>query len=236
MPARHAALAIARCTQVMQLTWTGQTQHVASVASQPPPLLAGALADSLLLVRADPISGRDEVRRRQAAEAQAGHQGYETAGTCLWAADNSSSTSPAMRCTRCCRMPAGFEPRRGPAAAAGAGLDQPGQLRPAAQGSQHSTHRAEGGEPGGWRWGIAPFNASVDARLPRHACMLSVLTRAPTTAANGRTRAVHTTHALLGAAREGMHHARHVQACSRLAATHAAAPQCCVSAGAAGGL
>jgi hypothetical protein len=47
--------------QVMQLTWTGQTQHMASVAANPPPLLAGALADSLLLVRANTSTGEPEV-------------------------------------------------------------------------------------------------------------------------------------------------------------------------------
>jgi hypothetical protein len=36
--------------QVMQLTWTGQVQHIASVASSPTPLLAAALTDSLLLL------------------------------------------------------------------------------------------------------------------------------------------------------------------------------------------
>jgi hypothetical protein len=45
----------------MQLTWTGQTQHMASVAANPPPLLAGALADSLLLVRANSSTGEPEV-------------------------------------------------------------------------------------------------------------------------------------------------------------------------------
>lgn len=47
--------------QVMQLTWTGQTQHMASVAANPPPLLAGALADSLLLVRTNSSTGEPEV-------------------------------------------------------------------------------------------------------------------------------------------------------------------------------
>lgn len=46
----------------MQLTWTGQTQHMASVAANPPPLLAGALADSLLLVRHNASTGEPEVR------------------------------------------------------------------------------------------------------------------------------------------------------------------------------
>lgn len=45
----------------MQLTWTGQTQHMASVAANPPPLLAGALADSLLLVRSNSSTGEAEV-------------------------------------------------------------------------------------------------------------------------------------------------------------------------------
>lgn len=48
--------------QVMQLTWTGQVQHMASVGSSPPPLLAGALTDSLLLVRQNPVTGAHEVR------------------------------------------------------------------------------------------------------------------------------------------------------------------------------
>jgi hypothetical protein len=47
--------------QVMQLTWTGQVQHMASVASSPPPLLAAALTDSLLLLRQNPITGEHEV-------------------------------------------------------------------------------------------------------------------------------------------------------------------------------
>lgn len=47
----------------MQLTWTGEVQHVASVAPHPQPLLAGALADSLLLLRSDPASGGQEVRQ-----------------------------------------------------------------------------------------------------------------------------------------------------------------------------
>lgn len=47
----------------MQLTWTGQTQHMASVAANPPPLLAGALPDSLLLVRANTSTGELEVRQ-----------------------------------------------------------------------------------------------------------------------------------------------------------------------------
>jgi hypothetical protein len=49
--------------QVMQLTWTGQVQHMASVAASPPPLLAAALTDSLLLLRQNPITGEHEVRR-----------------------------------------------------------------------------------------------------------------------------------------------------------------------------
>jgi hypothetical protein len=50
--------------QVMQLTWTGQTQLMASVAANPPPLLAGALADSLLLVRPNSSTGEPEVRQQ----------------------------------------------------------------------------------------------------------------------------------------------------------------------------
>lgn len=41
----------------MQLTWTGETHHVASVAPQPAPILAGALADSLLLLRPSAATG-----------------------------------------------------------------------------------------------------------------------------------------------------------------------------------
>jgi hypothetical protein len=55
--------------QVMQLTWTGQSQHMASVANQPPALLAGALADSLLLVRQNPVTGQDEVSCARLGEA-----------------------------------------------------------------------------------------------------------------------------------------------------------------------
>jgi len=53
----------------MQLTWTGQSQHMASVAPQPPALLAGALADSLLLVRQNSVTGQDEVSRTRLGEA-----------------------------------------------------------------------------------------------------------------------------------------------------------------------
>eukprot|EP00775_Hariotina_reticulata_P010067 gene10067-10222_t len=55
-----ALLYMTAAGQVMQLMWTGQSQHMASVASQPPALLAGALADSLLLVRQNPATGQDE--------------------------------------------------------------------------------------------------------------------------------------------------------------------------------
>ena len=50
--------------QVMQLTWTGETQHVASVAHSPTPLLVGALADSLLLLRTNSSTGGPEVSER----------------------------------------------------------------------------------------------------------------------------------------------------------------------------
>ncbi len=50
--------------QVMQLTWTGETHHVASVAAFPTPVLAGALADSLLLLRPNPANGELEVASR----------------------------------------------------------------------------------------------------------------------------------------------------------------------------
>jgi hypothetical protein len=48
----------------MQLTWTGETHLIASVAAHPTPVLAGALADSLLLLRASPSTGEPEVATR----------------------------------------------------------------------------------------------------------------------------------------------------------------------------
>lgn len=48
----------------MQLTWTGQPQHVASVASYPPAILAGALADSVLLLRQNTATQDYEVTSR----------------------------------------------------------------------------------------------------------------------------------------------------------------------------
>jgi hypothetical protein len=48
----------------MQLTWTGETQQIASIASHPPAVLLGALVDSLLLLRYDPATGRAEVTSR----------------------------------------------------------------------------------------------------------------------------------------------------------------------------
>jgi hypothetical protein len=48
----------------MQLTWTGESHHVASVAAHPTPILAGALADSLLLLRPSAATGELEVASR----------------------------------------------------------------------------------------------------------------------------------------------------------------------------
>jgi hypothetical protein len=50
--------------QVMQLTWTGDTQQVASVANTPTALLLGALPDQLLLLRLDPATGNHQVTSR----------------------------------------------------------------------------------------------------------------------------------------------------------------------------
>jgi hypothetical protein len=51
----HTVVSCARTPQVMQLTWTGATQLVCCVAAHPAPVLAGALADGLLLLRANPV-------------------------------------------------------------------------------------------------------------------------------------------------------------------------------------
>jgi hypothetical protein len=68
--------------QVMQLTWTGQVQHMASVASSPPPLLAAALTDSLLLLRQNPITGEREVASRAVGVLQPLVLGWTSLASC----------------------------------------------------------------------------------------------------------------------------------------------------------
>lgn len=48
----------------MMLTWTGQTVHLCSVAAYPTPILAGVLADTLLLLRPAKAAGEYEVATR----------------------------------------------------------------------------------------------------------------------------------------------------------------------------
>lgn len=59
-----ALLFMTAAGQVMQLTWTGGVRHVCSVAAHPPAVLAGALADSLLLLRPNAVTGEPEVSSR----------------------------------------------------------------------------------------------------------------------------------------------------------------------------
>eukprot|EP00878_Enallax_costatus_P005037 GHUV01005297.1.p1 GENE.GHUV01005297.1~~GHUV01005297.1.p1 ORF type:complete len:1446 (+),score=421.24 GHUV01005297.1:301-4638(+) len=68
--------------QVMQLTWTGQTQHMASVASYPPAVLGGALADSLLLLRQNPATGEQEVASRAVGLLQPQVLGWTSLASC----------------------------------------------------------------------------------------------------------------------------------------------------------
>jgi hypothetical protein len=68
--------------QVMQLTWTGQVQHMASVASSPPPLLAAALTDSLLLLRQNPLTGEQEVASRAVGVLQPLVLGWTSLASC----------------------------------------------------------------------------------------------------------------------------------------------------------
>ncbi|KAF6258699.1 hypothetical protein COO60DRAFT_1088483 [Scenedesmus sp. NREL 46B-D3] len=68
--------------QVMQLTWTGQVQHMASVASSPPPLLAAALTDSLLLLRHNPATGELEVASRAVGVLQPLVLGWTSLASC----------------------------------------------------------------------------------------------------------------------------------------------------------
>ncbi|WIA34203.1 hypothetical protein OEZ86_012559 [Tetradesmus obliquus] len=68
--------------QVMQLTWTGQVQHMASVAASPPPLLAAALTDSLLLLRQNPITGEHEVASRAVGVLQPLVLGWTSLASC----------------------------------------------------------------------------------------------------------------------------------------------------------
>ena len=48
----------------MMLTWTGQMVHLCSVAAYPTPILAGVLADTLLLLRPAKAAGEFEVATR----------------------------------------------------------------------------------------------------------------------------------------------------------------------------
>jgi hypothetical protein len=61
---------------------------------------------------------------------------------------------------------AGCEPCRGCAAAVGAGLDQPGQLRAAAKGTQHSTSCTAGGN-----WGCLAVEVVAAAAGDGMACI-----------------------------------------------------------------
>eukprot|EP00879_Flechtneria_rotunda_P017296 GHRR01018118.1.p1 GENE.GHRR01018118.1~~GHRR01018118.1.p1 ORF type:complete len:1217 (+),score=567.02 GHRR01018118.1:272-3922(+) len=77
-----ALLYMTAAGQVLQLTWTGQTQHMASVAAQPAVLLAGALADSLLLLRHNPATGGYDVTSRAVGLLQPLVLGWTSLASC----------------------------------------------------------------------------------------------------------------------------------------------------------
>lgn len=82
--------------QVMQMTWTGTINHICSVASYPMPLLAGATADSLLLLRPTAPGGEWEVTSRPVNLLQPLLQGWCSLAASGWHPKGLGSARVAM--------------------------------------------------------------------------------------------------------------------------------------------